>query len=223
MTSKSNIPTVSPEAVSPNGAGPVSEDMLGDDLPEARNKNDVYANVNMLGGDDDDVDDDDDGPTLVRALTGKPSGYFRVNSAPAYTTTGRVVEYEPPGGDKEVYFVMRDLWNAKLLADDIRKVRFYVVVDQRMNPYIWPVKIADGSSTIGDKWANSAKDMAHQAMTEWIKIRGNKAASAYESKTARIDHGEPQWPEESLNDLLIMAFGSKLIVDSLDHPVVDKL
>jgi hypothetical protein len=210
-----------PAAVSPNGDMQLVADEPEE--PEPKVTPDPYKDLNLLGDDDDVSDDDDDGPVTVKVLTGKPQGYFRVNSDPAYTTKGRVVEYEPPGGDKEVYFVMRNLWNAKLLVDEIRKVRFYVVVDQRNNPYIWPVKIADGNSTIGDKWADSAKDMAHLAMEKWIKIRGNKAASAYEEKVARIDFGEPEWPKESLNDLLIMGFGKKLLITSTDHPVVDKL
>lgn len=224
--SNTSIETEAPApAAVPTTNGQGHADMLSEDEPEPKGFVDPYADLNLLGDDDD--DDFDDGPELitVRALAGKPPQYFRVHPDREFTTTGRIVEYQPPdGGDKESYFVLKPLWKAVLLADDIRKVRFHLVVDQRMNPFIWPVKIADGSSGIGDLWATSAKDMAHRAMTDWIKIRGDKSTSSYVPKYSRMDLGEPRWPEgKTFNELLLMAYGSKFLIDSLDHPIINKL
>ena len=86
---------------------------------------------------------------------------------------------------------------------------------------IWPIPLprADGYD---NEWWQSARIVAERAEDAWLRIVSNRESRSYDAYIATADFGEPQIPEQSFNELLRIAFAGK-IIDSLDHPVVQRL
>jgi hypothetical protein len=53
-------------------------------------------------------------------------------------------------------------------------------------------------------------------------MASNMPLGAYDVYETRVNWPAPQWPTESLSDLLRVAFKSRFI-ESLDHPVLKRL
>jgi hypothetical protein len=59
-------------------------------------------------------------------------------------------------------------------------------------------------------------------MKSWVRITANKDVGAYDLFGATADLPDPVWPEQSMADLLGIAFKGRL-VDSPDHEIVNLL
>jgi hypothetical protein len=59
-------------------------------------------------------------------------------------------------------------------------------------------------------------------MGTWIRMTANMAAGAYDINEAMTKIPEPNWPEETLKQLLKVAFRDRIITD-VGHPVVQQL
>jgi hypothetical protein len=95
-------------------------------------------------------------------------------------------------------------------AYDSRRVRFLA---KRKIPR------EDGLSA---EWALSAARGFERAKEVWIRLKANIPLGAYEIHEAEGKIEDPEWPKESLGDLLRVAFRNRIIT-SVDHPLVAKL
>ena len=59
-------------------------------------------------------------------------------------------------------------------------------------------------------------------MKGWVRVKANMSLGAYETTAAESLIPEPEWPQQSFQELLRIAFKDRL-VDRLDHPVVKRL
>ena len=59
-------------------------------------------------------------------------------------------------------------------------------------------------------------------MQQWTRITANMAIGAYEVFEAVGQLPEPVWPDKSFGEILEIAFRGR-IIDSADHPVVQRL
>lgn len=142
--------------------------------------------------------------------------FFRVCSDPTKTLTA-LVWADPDEGD--FYFITPEVRD--VMADS-GKVVMLVLCQSRQGAYfLWPVNI-DTRAGGGRGWSESSQVAVVKAQTRWIKIRGDRAAGAYQIFEAALQHGEPTWPSQSFSELLKMGFKDRLIT-SADHPVVRRL
>jgi hypothetical protein len=87
--------------------------------------------------------------------------------------------------------------------------------------HLWPVKqpSPDGKH---NEWHRSAAEAAERAMKKWVRVTASMSLGAYEISEASGDLPEPVWPDISFEEILKIAFRDH-IVDSVDHPLVQRL
>jgi hypothetical protein len=146
--------------------------------------------------------------------------FFRVHPSEDFLIDNYVLEHETDQ-DRTTYWVTPNLRDS--LGDHLRKVRLFTCIDKRGNVFLWPAKLptVDGSRA-AQSWYMSALLAAEEAKKVWVKIIGNRAIGAYDIIRARGDLGDPQWPEQTFESLIKIAFRDKLI-DSMDHAVIRDL
>jgi hypothetical protein len=92
-------------------------------------------------------------------------------------------------------------------------------------PFLWNLRLPgpySGGNDLSRRWNDSARQAALLAEKQWISVRSNQQAGGYEALVAEKTHPEPEWPDLTLNEVLKLAFGDRLILD-VDHPVLRKL
>lgn len=122
--------------------------------------------------------------------------------------------------DHEQYFVDGALQAD--LFDETKQVVIFGAVTRREDFFLWPARLpaSDGRR---DSWAESALDLAHVAMTNWVRIKANMSSGAYEAQMpVSTDLPGPVWPDMSFEELMQLALRGRLI-ESVDHPVLRRL
>lgn len=147
-------------------------------------------------------------PTKMTYVRVHPSPEFRMPLATLVDEMG------------EMYAVHPKVLHA--VADEAKPTLLYTAIDDSGNVFLYPVGLpgADGSS---NAWWQSGHAAAATAQKEWVRIVAVKTAGHYVTKAAKVDKGEPKWPEKSFEELLNMAFADGRLIDSLDHPLIRKL
>jgi hypothetical protein len=146
--------------------------------------------------------------------------WIRVHPDPAFRQNLPIIELRT---EREVYVVSKHL--VPHLFGEIVYVTLYTAITRQGVLFLWPVRLPgpDGKD-IG--WWQSARDAAARGTREWIRVRANMGLGGYdvwtvpEDSLAQLD--DPEWPGENFWDLVRIAFKTSL-VDSLDHPVVQRL
>jgi hypothetical protein len=92
-------------------------------------------------------------------------------------------------------------------------------------PFIWPIKLPGpfrGGNDLSRRWNNSARKSAEVAETQWVAIRSNTQAGGYDVIVAEKAHAEPEWPDLTVQEMLKLGFGDRVITD-VNHPALRKL
>jgi hypothetical protein len=110
---------------------------------------------------------------------------------------------------------------AAQLPGEHRQVTIFTAINRQGTVFLWPVPLpgADGKVL---EWHRSAQEAAERTMHPWIRMRADMSLGAYQLYEALGELSEPTWPDASLSELLTVAF-SRFMIDSLDHPVVQRL
>ena len=61
-----------------------------------------------------------------------------------------------------------------------------------------------------------------EAKKHWVRVSANMSLGAYEIFEALGNLSDPEWPEESMDEIVRIAFRNSFI-DSYDHPVLRRL
>jgi len=87
--------------------------------------------------------------------------------------------------------------------------------------FLWPLRLPgeDGRTNI---WHESAWDGAGRAVKRWVSLRPNMFLGAYEIFQGDETLSEPQWPDETIEEILDVAFRGRFIGDP-EHPVLKRL
>jgi hypothetical protein len=155
---------------------------------------------------------------LVSVPVGKPGKqtWFRVLPGEEWQLTAALLKLEEDG---TYFYIAPDIY-PDLEAEAIRVVLRTVVTTQGTTS-LWPIRFpsADGRDS---SWWISARAVALQAETEWVRMRANMEAGAYDVIKATDNYGEPDLPQHNFSELLEIAFAGK-VIERLDHPVVLRL
>lgn len=121
--------------------------------------------------------------------------------------------------DRITYLVDRNIWDQ--LGDLVTPKVLMTAMSRQGVLFLWPIKLpgVDGRS---DKWSESALVAAKHAETEWVRVSSNMGLGAYEVFKATAELPEPKWPEETLDQIINVAFRDRYI-SSFDHDVIKKL
>jgi hypothetical protein len=103
----------------------------------------------------------------------------------------------------------------------IRQYRLVLAKSLRaVTPFIWamPIPLDD----MGYSWHASALAISQEAETGWVQVVSDMEGSCYVSYPPEHDLEEPEWPTESFDELLWLAFKNHRI-DGPEHKVIREL
>jgi len=153
--------------------------------------------------------------TNIAVQKPKPQQFIRTRPDVEYTYDAAVIPYEG-----ETYLVAANMLAA--LEGEYRAVRLQVAIARHSTvPFLWPLNLPNASGR-PNTWNESAIMAACAAQTSWGRGMSDMAQGMYITRTAKGIEDDPQWPEQSMAELLGIAFEGKTITD-MEHPVVHKL
>jgi hypothetical protein len=169
---------------------------------------------------------DDDAALGVRELLvslpyRKPSkeSFFRVRTGEEWRCTGGLIELKDD--DTESYWVVPDLW--PLLADEPTFSRRLMVlaITRQGAPFLWGLRLP-GSDGKSPPWVEIPLEAAKAAEVKWTKLFWDQSQKRHRVKVSDHIDEEPEWPTQTLSELLRLAFKDRVIATQ-DHPVLKRL
>jgi hypothetical protein len=157
--------------------------------------------------------------TVPCLRTNDKSTYIRVRPEPEYTMA--TVLMEVAGDDNSCYLIGETIQEAMEYEPACAPWQLYTALNRQGTLYLWRVRLP-GRDGRDNSWWTSAHEAAALAGKGWVRIVSNQNLKAYEVWPAKVDLGEPKWPDNSFHELLKIAFKNTLI-NSLDHPVLRRL
>ena len=142
--------------------------------------------------------------------------FVRVHPSDDYRLETAVVELKE---ERETYLVSPTLW-ADIPGEIIPKV-LYMYINRQGVVALWPVRLPSEDGRL-DNWNLSAIDAAELARKGWIRVAANMSLGAYEVFEATGSIPDPEWPEQSFEEILKIAFRN-FYIDDIDHPVLQRL
>ena len=156
---------------------------------------------------------------LVHVPVQKPNrqDFFRTRVDADYRMLIAILELKE---ERETYAVLPHV--AAALPGETRIVELRQCVTRAGSVYLWPVPLPspDGRE---NAWHKTARAAAELAETQWVRLVANMSAGCYDIKIAPSGLSEPVWPDASFADLQKVAFGGGRLIDSIDHPVLQRL
>jgi hypothetical protein len=155
---------------------------------------------------------------LNHVPVGKPSPdrFFRVHQDPTMQFSALIYEDK---STKDIYVVTSGL--AEVFGRLARPVVLHLAVDRRGNPFLIPVPLPSSNGS-RNPWHESLAQAIDKAKDDWIRIASNMTAGVYDLYVATATLQPPEWPDKSIDELVLLAFNGK-IVNTPDHPIIQGL
>jgi hypothetical protein len=156
---------------------------------------------------------------LTTVPIGKPGkqSFVRTRPEPGFRMDFPCLELRE---DRELYIVSRDF--APLIPEDVTYRTLFTTMSRQGVLSLWPVRLPspDGRK---NEWHISERLAAEKAATKWIRVQADMNLGANVIYEAVADLGEPAWPAFSYSEILTIAFKSRAIIDSFEHPAMKLL
>ena len=154
-------------------------------------------------------------PVLATVPVRKPGrqDYVRVRPDSEFQITTAIVQLKD---EREDYLVAPELRHE--LFGELVPMTLFTAISRQGVLFLWPCRIPDETGR-SNPWHESQLEAADLAREKWVRISADMSLGAYRIYVAGGQLPEPEWPEESLGELLKIAFKSRYI-DSFDHPVL---
>ena len=144
--------------------------------------------------------------------------FIRTHPSEEYRLTTVVIELRDERS--ESYLVTPDLRDE--LIGEVIPVTLFLAINRQGVVFFWPCKLPDPSGRV-NAWHESALEAAHLARDGWIRVTADMSLGAYRIFQATGELPDPEWPTESLGELLKIAFKGGKLIDAVDHPVLKRL
>lgn len=108
-----------------------------------------------------------------------------------------------------------------VLGDDVTPAALRLAITRQGVVFVWILRLPRPDGRF-DEWGRSALEAATLAKDRWVRVSANMALGAYETFIASGDIPEPDWPPQSFEELVQLAFRDHFI-DSPLHPVLRQL
>ena len=157
-------------------------------------------------------------PVLATVPVRKPNkqDYVRVHPAEDYQLTTALLELKE---ERETYLISPVLRGE--LFGELVPVTIFTAINRQGVVFLWPCRLPDETGR-SNPWHLSALEAADCAKSRWTRVAADMSLGAYRIWEASGDLPDPEWPEQSLRDLLKIGFKGRYI-DTLDHGVVKRL
>ncbi len=144
--------------------------------------------------------------------------FIRTHPSEDYRLTTVILELKDERS--ESYLVTPDLRDE--LIGEVIPVTLFLAINRQGVVFFWPCKLPDPSGRV-NAWHESALEAAHLARDGWIRVTADMSLGAYRIFQATGELPDPEWPTESLGELLKIAFKGGKLIDAVDHPVLKRL
>jgi hypothetical protein len=153
----------------------------------------------------------------LRVQKPRKQSFVRIHPSPDLRLRLAILELKD---EQEIYAVAPSV--AEQVPSEIRRVEICLAITQQGTPFLWPVPLPTGDRK-ENSWSVTAREAAIHAETDWVRVTANMDAQAYDVYIAQSATAEPIWPDMSMGELLKLAFGNGRLIESLDHPVIQRL
>jgi hypothetical protein len=149
----------------------------------------------------------------------KPSkqAFVRVQPDPAFRVQMALLELKD---ERETYAVAPEV--AGQIPSEVKLVDLRLSVTQQGVPFLWPAPLPS-MDRAESAWNLTARTAAERAEADWVRVIANMSAQSYEVHVAPAIASQPVWPTKTMAELLEIAFGNGKLIESIDHPVVQRL
>ena len=158
---------------------------------------------------------------LVSIPYRKPSKeqFFRVNPDSEFRCTGGLIELKDE--DSESFWVDPSIW--PYLAEEPTFGRRLVItaITRQGAPFLWGLRLPGSDGKTPD-WVTIPLEAAKVAETKWTKLFWDQSQRRHRIKVSEYLTDEPQWPSQTVGELLRLAFRDR-VISSLDHPILKRL
>jgi hypothetical protein len=144
--------------------------------------------------------------------------WFRVHDDPNYCCDMYLLQVKA-GPDRGIYQVGANLLS--LLCEErlLKPMRLVLCIDRQEELRLWPLRLP-GLDGREDDWMTSALAVAEQAKHRWVQLLAG--ANSYHSRTTQAVIPNPDWPKQTYDQLLELAFAKRRIAAN-SHPVLRRL
>ena len=142
--------------------------------------------------------------------------FFRAHPDPDYRLITAILEDQK---EHDIYLVAPEL--RVEFASELTLVMLVTCMDLDGNVFLFPAKEPDQTGR-DNPWWQSAREAITRAQTNYVRMQAKMSLGAYIVMEAKDNFGNPDWPQNSFEEILTIAFRDRYI-DSLDHPIVKQL
>lgn len=153
--------------------------------------------------------------TTVQVIRPPRDRFFRTHASPDWVYPAWILENK---STSETYIVSEAV--ASILSGLVKPVELYAAIDRQNNVFFIPVPLP-GPNGVRNPWHESLLQTVVRARSVWLRIAANKDLGGYDIFEATAKLPEPIWPEDTLDELLEVAFRGR-IISTADHPVVQE-
>jgi hypothetical protein len=143
--------------------------------------------------------------------------FSRVNPDPMFQS--RVLLVTDKDGDRESYLATPSL--ASRLGSMAAPKILRLAVDNAGVPRLIAEPVIDPNGR-PNLWNTSYVQAIRAGEKSWVRIEANMSAGQYEIIIASGDLGDPCWPAQSMNELVLQCFDGR-IIQTADHPLIRQL
>jgi len=156
-------------------------------------------------------------PSHVPVRKPKRLEYTRTHPDPAMRVPTLVLADRD---DRDAVYLVPPAMQPVLLGE-AKPVVLLPTMNRQGSLFLWPVPLPldDGRR---NEWHATAREAADLASRSWVRVAADMSLGAYRIYKAEAQLTEPEWPEQSLNELLRLAFRDR-VIDSDNHPMVRRL
>ena len=121
--------------------------------------------------------------------------------------------------ERETYLVAPSF--REEIPQELTHTRLALATNRQKVLFLWQLRLP-GSSGKTDAWSMSALEAYEEAKKNWVRVSANMSLGAYDIYEALGNLSDPEWPDESMDEIVRIAFRNSFI-DSYDHPVLRRL
>jgi hypothetical protein len=142
---------------------------------------------------------------------------FRAHPSPDFALNCWTLIDREEGRFEDIFYLVMPAARG-VLSTLIKPVKIALCYDNgSKSPFLWPIKLPTLGVGRGNGWSTSAMRIWEAAKTEWVHLIPGAGGYVKHFPYEAIV-GEPVWPEQDFDDLLIMGFEDN-VIDTPDHPV----
>ena len=121
--------------------------------------------------------------------------------------------------ERETYLVAPSF--REEIPQELTHTRLALATNRQKVLFLWQLRLP-GSSGKTDAWSMSALEAYEEAKKNWVRVSANMSLGAYDIYEALGNLSDPEWPDESMDEIVRIAFRNSFI-ESYDHPVLRRL